>query len=315
MTTIKNNWTLEEVEQIYHLPLLDLVYQAASVHRKFHDANKIKVSTLISLKTGACVEDCSYCAQSSRYKTHVEPHKFLTLHQVIDSAKKAKENGASRICLSASWRKVEQNKDFENLIQMIREVKKLDLKVCCTLGMITKEQAEILVNEGISAYNHNLDTSEDFYPNIITTRTYQDRLDTLENLMDAGVPYCSGGILGLGEKNIDRIKMLHTLATQKKHPYSVPLNCIVPIRGTPMANKPLVNIFEMVRMIATARILMPEAIVCLAAGRTQLTDEGQALCYLAGASSIFIGEKLLTTPNPELNKDKELMCILGLEYC
>lgn len=315
MTTLKNNWTLEEVEQLFHLPLLDLVHKAASVHREFHDANKLKVSTLISLKTGTCIEDCSYCAQSSRYKTHVEAHKFLNLQQVLDSAKKAKENGASRVCLSASWRKVEQNKDFESLLEMIREVKKLDLKVCCTLGMITKEQAQILAKEGISAYNHNLDTSAEFYPHIITTRTYQDRLDTLKNLMEAEVPYCSGGILGLGESELDRVKLLHTLATLPKHPYSVPFNCIVPVEGTPMANKPLTSVFEMVRMIATARILMPEAIVCLAAGRTQLTDEGQALCYLAGASSIFIGEKLLTTPNPELNKDKELMKVLGMEHC
>lgn len=309
---IRNNWSLEEVAAIFNKPLLDLMRESSAIHAKYHNPNEIKVSTLISVKTGACVEDCAYCAQSSRYKTDITPHKFMAVEEAVACAKNAKANGATRVCLSASWRKVNEDQYFNDLIEMATEIRKMDLQVCCTLGMIDKEKVAKLKEAGFTAYNHNLDTSESFYSEIITTRNYQDRLDTIGELIDAEMPFCSGGIIGLGESEADRIALLHTLATQKVHPYSTPFNVLVPIKGTPLENNKIVSVFEMVRMIATARILMPKTMVCLAAGRMLMTDEGQAMCYLAGANSVFIGEKLLTTPSPDVNSDKTLFEQLGL---
>ena len=313
MQEIRNDWTTHQVSEIFHLPLLELVYKASAIHRKYHDASKVKISQLISIKTGACVEDCAYCAQSSRYKTSVQPHKTLSLKEVLLEAASSKSIGVERVCLSASWRNVPDGKQFDELIEMIEKVKEIGLSVCCTTGMVNAEQAEKLAGAGITAYNHNLDTSDEFYSQIITTRSYEDRLDTIEKLIDAGVKHCTGGIIGLGESEDDRISIIQKLATLKKHPYTVPLNTLVPIPGTPLADRPLLQSWEMIRMIATVRMVMPESMICLAAGRKQMSSEGQALCFFAGANSIFVGTKLLTTPNPELDDDMELLEKLGLE--
>jgi len=313
MQEIRNDWTKQQVSEIFHLPLLELVYKASVMHRKYHDASKIKISQLISIKTGACVEDCAYCAQSSRYKTSVQPHRTLSLKEVLEEAANSKSRGVERVCLSASWRDVPDGKQFDELLKMIAEVQKMGLSVCCTTGMVNKEQAGKLAVAGITAYNHNLDTSDEFYSQIITTRSYEDRLNTIEKLIDSGVQHCTGGIIGLGESEEDRISMIQKLATLKKHPYTVPLNTLVPIPGTPLADKPLLQSWEMIRMIATVRMVMPQSMICLAAGRKQMTAEGQALCFLAGANSIFVGTKLLTTPNPEIDDDMELLGKLGLE--
>jgi biotin synthase len=313
MQEIRNDWTKQQVSEIFHLPLLELVYKASVMHREFHDASKIKVSQLISIKTGACMEDCAYCAQSSRYKTSVEPHKTLSLKEVLEEAANSKSCGVERVCLSASWRDVPDGKQFDELLEMIVKVQEMGLSVCCTTGMINKEQAEKLAEAGITAYNHNLDTSDEFYSQIISTRSYEERLDTIGKLIDAGVQHCTGGIIGMGETEDDRISMIQKLATLKKHPYTVPLNTLVPIPGTPLEDKPLLQSWEMIRMIATVRMVMPKSMICLAAGRKQMTDEAQALCFLAGANSIFVGTKLLTTPNPEIDDDMELLKTLGLE--
>ncbi|MFA6922820.1 MAG: biotin synthase BioB [Bacteroidales bacterium] len=310
---MKNRRKIEEVREIYNKPLLELVYDAASVHRRFHSPEKIKISTLISVKTGECIEDCAYCAQSLHYDTGIKPQKIMSTGEVIEKAMKAKKSGATRICLSTSWRNAEGNENIENIIEMAKEVQKLDMDVCCTLGMVNKENAAKLLKAGISGYNHNLDTSRNFYPEIITTRTYDARLETINNLIDAGMPYCSGGIIGMGESNEDRINLLHTLATQKKHPFNFPVNALVPVKGTPLENQPLVSVWEIVRMIATARIILPESNISLAAGRINMTQEGQALCFLAGANSVFIGEKLLTTANTKIEDDIKLFEILGLK--
>ncbi|MDP4267098.1 MAG: biotin synthase BioB [Bacteroidota bacterium] len=312
MTTVRNDWQREEVTAIYNLPLLDLVYKAATIHREFQKADEVKVNTLISVKTGACPEDCAYCAQSSRYNTGIKP-SILERDEILRLANEAKKNGASRVCLSASWKHVKDDSTLEKIISTGREIKEMGLNICCTLGSVNKDQVERLREAGFTAFNHNLDTSEEHYHNIITTRTYQDRLDTLNTLIDGGMSYCSGGILGIGESDEDRISMLHTLATMRKHPFSLPLNTLLPIKGTPLENMKNVEVFEMVRMIATARILMPETIICLAAGRTAMTEEGQAMCFMAGSNSIFLGEKLLTAPNPEVNEDMNLLKKLGLK--
>lgn len=313
MQEIRNDWTKQQVSEIFHLPLLELVYKASAIHRKYNDASKIKISQLISIKTGACVEDCAYCAQSSRYKTSVQPHRTLSLKEVLQEAANSKSSGVERVCLSASWRNVPDGKQFDELLEMIAKVQEMGLSVCCTTGMVNKEQAEKLAGAGITAYNHNLDTSDEFYSQIITTRSYEDRLDTIDKLINAGVQHCTGGIIGLGESEDDRISMIHKLATLKKHPYTVPLNTLVPIPGTPLADKPLLQSWEMIRMIATVRMVMPESMICLAAGRKQMASEGQALCFMAGANSIFVGTKLLTTPNPTIDDDMELLGKLGLE--
>jgi len=310
---IRTDWKVEEIKEIYELPLLELVYQASSVHRKHHDPSKIKISQLISFKTGACTEDCAYCAQSSRYKTHVVPHKSLSVQEVIQEALEAKKAGVERVCLSASWRNIPQNEEFEKVLEMISQIKKQGLSVCCTMGMMNSQQAKRLVEAGIIAYNHNLDTSNEYYPQIISTRSYKERLETINRLTEAGAQFCSGGIIGLGESENDRIAMIHQLATLKKHPYTVPLNLLVPVKGTPLENNPLLPAKFMIRMIATVRMVMPASMICLAAGRKQMNDEAQALCFLAGANSIFVGTKLLTTPNPEMDDDTILLNELGLK--
>ena len=313
MQAISNNWTKQQIREIYKLPLIDLIFKAASLHREFHEYSKIKISKLISFKTGACSQDCAYCAQSSRYTTHVIPHRSLSVEEVLNEAIEAKQEGVERVCLSASWRDIPDGKEFENVLEMISQIKKEGLSVCCTMGMMNEDQAAKLADAGITAYNHNLDTSDEYYPKIITTRSYKERLETIDRLINAGVQHCTGGIIGLGETDEDRISMIHQLATMRKHPYTVPLNVLVPVKGTPLENNPILSSWEMMRMIATVRMVMPKSMICLAAGRKQMTEEAQALCFLAGANSIFVGTKLLTTPNPEIDSDMELLKILGLQ--
>lgn len=306
------NWTVEKVLEIYNSPLLELIHKAATVHREHNDGREVQVSSLISIKTGGCTEDCSYCPQAARYDTDVDVHKLIGVEDVLDAAKKAKSGGASRLCMGAAWREVRDNKDFDSVLKMVKAVNELDMEVCCTLGMLTESQAQKLADAGLYAYNHNLDTSADNYDKIITTRKYDDRLNTINNVRKAKVTVCSGGIIGMGESVTDRANMLVTLAGLTPQPESVPINALVPVKGTPLENQALIPIWDMVRMIATTRIVMPDTVVRLSAGRTQMSDEGQALCFLAGANSIFAGNKLLTTPNPAFNADKALFNILGL---
>jgi biotin synthase len=313
MPDIKINWTLKEIAEIYHSPILELIYKAATIHRQFHDPQEVQVCTLLSIKTGGCTEDCAYCPQAARYHTDVQVHKLMATAEVIEAAQKAKENGSTRFCMGAAWREVRDNKDFDRVIDMVKGVSNMGLEVCCTLGMLTHEQAQKLKEAGLYAYNHNLDTSEEHYDQIITTRTYSDRLKTLQNISKASISVCSGGIIGLGETDEDRIEMLHTLANLPVQPESVPVNALVPVEGTPLENQEKVSIWEMVRMIATARIIIPKAMVRLSAGRVKMNLEEQALCFLAGANSIFAGDKLLTTPNPEEDQDKKMFQILNLK--
>jgi biotin synthase len=312
MTEIRNDWTREEIASIYNRPVLELIYEGATVHREFHDPSEVQVCTLLSVKTGGCPEDCAYCPQAARYHTGVQVHKLMEVDEVLDRAKEAKEAGSTRFCMGAAWREVRDNRDFDKVIAMVKGVNQLGMEVCCTLGMLTHDQAVKLKEAGLYAYNHNLDTSEEFYEDIITTRTYEDRLQTLDNVRKARISVCSGGIIGMGEREEDRIGMLHTLATLPEHPESVPVNALVPVEGTPLENQPRVSVWEMVRMIATARIIMPKAMVRLSAGRVRMTLEEQALCFLAGANSIFAGDKLLTTPNPDVVQDKEMFQVLQL---
>lgn len=309
----RNNWTKSEVESIYNMPILDLIYKAASVHRELHDANEVQVCTLLSIKTGGCPEDCAYCPQAARYNTDVDHQSLLSVDEVLTKASIAKGNGATRFCMGAAWRNVKDNKQFDRVIEMVQGVNSIGMEVCCTLGMLTEEQAHRLKEAGLYAYNHNLDTSAEHYNEIITTRTYDDRLDTLENVRNSGLSVCSGGIIGLGETDEDRISMLHTLATMPRHPESVPVNALVRVKGTPLENQERVAIWEMLRMIATARILMPTSQVRLSAGREEMSVTEQAFCFLAGASSIFAGEKLLTTPNPDIDQDRMMFELLGLK--
>lgn len=313
MTVIRNNWTREEIAEIFYSPILDLVYRAATVHRQYNDAQEVQVCTLLSVKTGGCSEDCAYCPQAARYHTNVKVHKLLEVDEVLQRAQEAKESGSTRFCMGAAWREVRDNRDFDKVIDMVKGVSTMGMEVCCTLGMLTPEQAQKLKDAGLYAYNHNLDTSEEFYGDIITTRTYGDRLDTLENVRKAKISVCSGGIIGLGETENDRIGMLHTLATLPEHPESVPVNALVPVEGTPLEDQEKVSIWEMIRMIATARIIMPKAMVRLSAGRVRMNMEEQALCFLAGANSIFAGDKLLTTPNPGMVADQEMFQTLQLK--
>jgi biotin synthase len=312
MTSIRNNWTREEVAGIFDTPILELIYRAGTVHREYHDPSEVQVCTLLSVKTGGCPEDCAYCPQAARYHTEVKVHKLLEVDEVISKALDAKESGSTRFCMGAAWREVRDNRDFDKVVEMVKGVNNIGLEVCCTLGMLTHEQALKLKEAGLYAYNHNLDTSEEFYGDIITTRTYHDRIETLEHVRKADISVCSGGIIGMGEKATDRIGMLHTLATLPAHPESVPVNALVPVEGTPLEDQPRVSVWEMVRMIATARIIMPKAMVRLSAGRVRMTMEEQALCFLAGANSIFAGDKLLTTPNPGVIQDKEMFQVLQL---
>lgn len=310
---IRNNWTREEITEIYNTPILELIYRAATVHREHNDPREVQVCTLLSVKTGGCAEDCSYCPQSARYKTDVKVEKLMDVEDVIAAAQEAKDNGSTRFCMGAAWREVRTNRDFAKVLDMVKGVNGLGLEVCVTLGMLTPEQAQQLKDAGLYAYNHNLDTSEEFYKEIITTRTYQDRLETLENVRNAKISVCSGGIIGLGEGEQDRIGLLHTLSTLPEHPESVPVNALVPVEGTPLEDQERVSVWEMVRMIATARIIMPKAMVRLSAGRVRMSMEEQALCFMAGANSIFAGDKLLTTPNPDVVQDAEMFQVLQLK--
>lgn len=310
---IRNNWTREEIEEIFNAPILDLVYRAATVHREYNDAQEVQVCTLLSVKTGGCPEDCSYCPQAARYHTDVKVHKLLPTEEVLQKASEARDSGSTRFCMGAAWREVRDNKDFDRVLDMVKGVNAMGMEVCCTLGMLTDEQAKKLKEAGLYAYNHNLDTSEEHYDEIISTRTYDDRLDTLDSVRKADISVCSGGIIGLGESKDDRVGMLLTLATLPEHPESVPVNALVPVEGTPLEDQPRVSVWEMIRMIATARIIMPKAMVRLSAGRVRMNVEEQALCFMAGANSIFAGDKLLTTPNPDTVEDKEMFQTLNLK--
>jgi biotin synthase len=310
---LRNDWTREEITQIYNTPILELIYQAATVHRQHHDPQEVQVCTLLSVKTGGCPEDCAYCPQAARYHTHVKTHKLLEVEEVLESARTARDNGSTRFCMGAAWREVRDNRDFDNVLEMVKGVNTMGMEVCCTLGMLSEDQAQKLKEAGLYAYNHNLDTSEEFYDEIITTRNYDDRLDTLSHVRKAKISVCSGGIIGMGESHNDRIGMLHTLSNLPEHPESVPVNALVPVAGTPLEDQPRVSVWEMVRMIATARIIMPKAMVRLSAGRVRMSVEEQAMCFLAGANSIFAGDKLLTTPNPEVDADKLLFQTLNIK--
>ncbi|PWT95765.1 MAG: biotin synthase BioB [Bacteroidetes bacterium] len=310
---IRNNWSRSEITEIYESPLLELLYRAATVHREYQDTGEVQVCTLLSIKTGGCPEDCAYCPQAARYNTGVQAHALMKTEDVIASAQRAKESGSTRFCMGAAWREVRDNRDFDRVLDMVKEVNNLGMEVCCTMGMLTEEQARKLADAGLHAYNHNLDTSSEYYHDIITTRTYDDRLKTLDNVRKAGVTVCCGGIIGLGETHEDRIGMLHTLSTLPSHPESVPINALVRVKGTPLENQPKVDVWDMIRMIATARIIMPAAMVRLSAGRTEMSMAEQALCFMAGANSIFAGDKLLTTPNPGWDADREMFELLGLK--
>lgn len=310
---IRHDWTRDEIKDIYNRPIMDLIYDAATVHRAHNDPSEVQVCTLLSVKTGGCPEDCAYCPQAARYHTDVKVHKLLDVDVVLEKAQTAKDNGSTRFCMGAAWREVRDNRDFDKVIDMVKGVNEMGMEVCCTLGMLTEDQAQRLKDAGLYAYNHNLDTSEEHYEEIISTRTYDNRLDTLTNVRKANISVCSGGIIGMGETVEDRVGMLQTLSNLPEHPESVPVNALVPVPGTPLEEQPRVSVWDMVRMIATARIIMPHAQVRLSAGRVQMSVEEQALCFLAGANSIFAGDELLTTPNPEVNQDKEMFQTLNLK--
>lgn len=307
----RHDWSRDEILALFELPFNDLMFRAQTVHREFFDPNAVQISTLMSIKTGACPEDCAYCPQSAHYKTDLEIEKLVPVEQVVAAAKTAKDKGASRFCMGAAWRSP-RDKDLEPVLEMIREVKALGLETCVTLGMLSEAQTARLREAGLDYYNHNLDTSPDFYGDIITTRTYQDRLDTLAHVRDAGINVCAGGIVGMGESRRDRAGLIQSLANLPKHPESVPINMLVQVEGTPLDKVEAPDPFEFIRSIAVARITMPQSYVRLSAGREEMNDEMQALCFLAGANSIFYGEKLLTTPNPEADQDKRLFERLGL---
>jgi biotin synthase len=304
--TVRNDWTLAEVKQLFALPFMDLIFAAQQTHRQYQAANSVQISTLLSIKTGACPEDCAYCPQSVRFDTGLEAEELLELEQVAARARAAKQSGATRFCMGAAYRSPKP-KDLRKIIAMIREVKSLGMETCATLGMVTPDQAQDLKAAGLDYYNHNLDTSPGYYEKIITTRTYQQRLDTLQAVRDAGMNVCCGGIVGMGEEPADRAELLHILATLPAHPESVPINQLVRVAGTPLAGAAALDPFDFVRAIAVARILMPRCHVRLSAGRAEMSDELQALCFLAGANSIFYGEKLLTTGNPDTEHDQRLL--------
>lgn len=312
MSVIRHNWSKQEILEIYNKPLMELLYEAATVHRKNHDPNTVQVSTLLSIKTGGCPEDCGYCPQAARYHTNIEGNDLMSVSQVKAQALRAKSSGSSRVCMGAAWRNVKDGPEFDQVLEMVRTINKLDMEVCCTLGMITENQAKRLAEAGLYAYNHNLDTSEDYYKDVISTRAFKDRLETIDNVRKSNVTVCSGGIIGMGEKLEDRAGMLVALTSLNPQPESVPINALVPVEGTPMEEMKPVAIWDMIRMVATTRIVMPETQVRLSAGRTQMSREGQAMCFFAGANSIFAGDKLLTTPNPDVNEDMKMFELLGL---
>lgn len=309
--SIRHDWTIEEVNTLFNLPFNDLMFQAQTIHRQHFDPNQVQVSTLLSIKTGACPEDCKYCPQSARYDTGLEKERLMEVEKVIQRAKEAKQTGSTRFCMGAAWRNP-KDRDMPYVTQMVKEVKKLGLETCMTLGMLTRDQALALKQAGLDYYNHNLDTSPEFYGDIITTRTYQDRLDTLDNVRGAGMNVCSGGIVGMGETATDRSSLLLQLANLEHHPESVPINMLVKVKGTPMENVEDLDYFEFIRTIAIARIMMPKSYVRLSAGREAMNEQMQAMCFMAGANSIFYGCKLLTTSNPETHEDVMLFKKLGI---
>ncbi|NQD70655.1 biotin synthase BioB [Sphingobacterium shayense] len=312
---LRHDWSKQELLDIYNRPLLELVYQAATVHRCWHNPQEVQISTLLSVKTGGCPEDCSYCGQAARYHTDIKVQALLPIQTVLAHAKKAKESGSTRFCMAAAWREVRDNRDFDRVIEMVEEVNAMGLQVCCTLGMLSSDQAARLQQAGLYAYNHNLDTSEEFYDEIISTRKFDNRLETINNVRKAGITVCSGGIIGLGERVEDRISMLRTLANMEVHPESVPINALARVAGTPLAEMPKVDVWDMVRTIATARIVMPASMVRLSAGRIEMDNTEQAWCFMAGANSIFTGERqtLLVTPNPGVDEDMNMLYELGLK--
>ena len=307
-----NYSTKEQLLELYNKPLLELVFEAATIHRQYHDPRTVQMSSLLSIKTGGCPEDCGYCPQAARYHTDIDTHKLMTVDSVVEQAKNAKENGSSRLCMGAAWREVRDNRDFDNVVEMVQAVNELGMEVCCTLGMLNEEQALRLKKAGLFAYNHNLDSSREFYKDIISTREYDDRLNTIENARKAGITVCSGGIIGMGEAVEDRIGLLFSYMEMENPPESIPINALVAVEGTPLEQQKPIEQWEMIRMVATTRIAFPASVVRLSAGRTKMSMEAQAMCFLAGAGSIFAGDKLLTTPNPEFNEDKEMFDILGL---
>jgi biotin synthase len=309
--TQRHDWQLEEVQELFDMPFNDLIFKAAQIHRQFHDANKIQISTLLSIKTGSCPENCKYCPQSAHYNTGLEKESLMSIDKILIAARAAKESGASRFCMGAAWRNL-HDRDVGNICNIIKEVKDVGLETCMTLGMLTKKQSQQLKESGLDYYNHNIDSSEEFYSNIITTRNFQDRLDTLKNVRDSGLNVCSGGIVGMGEAVQDRAKMLIILANLEKHPESVPINMLVKVKGTPLDQVQDIDQFDFIKTIAIARIMMPQSVVRLSAGREEMNEQTQALCFFAGANSIFYGEKLLTTNNPEVKQDQKLFQKLGL---
>ncbi len=312
---LKHDWTKEELLAIYNRPLMQLVFEAATVHRQWQKPDEVQISTLLSVKTGGCPEDCSYCGQAARYHTDIKVQALLPTETVLAHAQKAKDAGSSRFCMAAAWREVRDNRDFDRIIDMVKGVNEMGLEVCCTLGMLTESQAQRLQEAGLYAYNHNLDTSEEFYDEIISTRQFDNRLETIKNVRKAGITVCSGGIIGLGETIDDRVSMLRSLANMEKHPESVPINALARVAGTPLADLPRIDIWEMVRTIATARIVMPASMVRLSAGRIEMSEVEQAWCFMAGANSIFTGERqtLLVTPNPGVTEDMQMLQNLGLK--
>ncbi|KAL1874485.1 biotin synthase [Diaporthe australafricana] len=312
-TGVRNDWTKEEIAAIYNHPLMDLAFQAGTVHRRFHNPAEVQLCTLMNIKTGGCSEDCSYCAQSTRYQTGVKAQRVEPVEAVLEAARTAKSNGSTRFCMGAAWRDMRGRKNsLKNIKAMVEGVRALDMEVCVTLGMIDDEQARELKEAGLTAYNHNVDTSREFYPSVITTRTYDERLKTLSHVRDAGLNVCSGGILGLGEKAEDHIGLLHTVSTLPSHPESFPVNALVPIKGTPLGDKKPLEFTAMLRTIATARVLMPSTIIRIAAGRKTMSEEKQALCFMAGANAIFTGEKMLTTECNGWDEDGEMFKRWGL---
>lgn len=309
---LKHDWKVEEILKLFALPFNDLIFKAAEIHRANHEANKVQISTLLSIKTGSCPENCKYCPQSAHYNTGLEKESLMEISKILDAAKAAKEAGASRFCMGAAWRNL-HDRDVKNICEIVDAVKKTGLETCMTLGMLTDDQSKKLKEAGLDYYNHNIDSSEEFYSEIITTRNFEDRLNTLKNVREAGLNVCSGGIVGMGEKLEDRAKMLIILANLPKHPQSVPINMLVKVKGTPLDKVEDLDQFDFIRTIAVARIMMPQSVVRLSAGRENMNEQTQALCFLAGANSIFYGEKLLTTSNPEMERDRKLFEKLGIE--
>ena len=309
---LRHDWTVAEIEAIYTLPSPELIFRAQTAHRKYHKNDEVQGCVLLSVKTGGCPEDCGYCPQSAHYDTGLNSQSLLDVGEALSAAATARQQGATRFCMGAAWRDIPEDSRFDRILEMVRGVRALGMEACCTLGMLTQEQANLLAQAGLTAYNHNLDTSPDYYGNIISTRTYQDRLDTLGRVRTAGITVCCGGIIGMGESRRERCGLLQQLAVQSPHPESVPINLLVRVEGTPLESETAIEPLELVRSIATARIIMPSSMVRLSAGRLGLSEEAQALCFLAGANSIFMGDRLLTTPNPEADADHALLDKLGM---